>query len=200
VVVVVVVVVSAESADSSEESMSAMTLFPAPAESAAPEKKSVANARLTAIRRGMTRILRVRALEALSTLLRSRRTTALRSDSAAVRKSRWKKRFPGRGVRCGIALLHFVRAPRPPHQRGSEDIRRRNGIETTIGVGWPNRSLDLGNCPEDHYSEGLPGNALGAMNGIDHSPSGGAATPKTLYRRLSRRDRTFHPKHYELYP
>ena len=137
--------------------MSAMTLFPAPAESAAPAKKSVANARLAAIRRGVTRILRVRALEALSTLLRSRRTTALRSDSAAVRKSRWKRLFRLVVSVVALPLLRFVRAPRPPHQRGSEDIRHRNGIETTIGLGGPNRSLDLGNLPRGSLTRGITG-------------------------------------------
>ena len=52
-VVVSVVVVSA--ADSVEGSIRETTEFPAPAENAAPAKKSVANATLTAIRLGATR-------------------------------------------------------------------------------------------------------------------------------------------------
>jgi hypothetical protein len=102
--VLVVVVVVASAADSLlVGSISATTVFPAPAENAAPAKKSVANATLAAIRLGATRTFFRRSRAVLSSCLRSRRTTALRSDSAAARKSVCKKLFEC--VRCGIALL-----------------------------------------------------------------------------------------------
>jgi hypothetical protein len=51
-----------------------------------------------------------------------------------------------------------------------DDIRRRNGIETTIGLRRLNFSLDLRNRRANPQHEGLPGNPLGAMNGIEQSP------------------------------
>ncbi|MEP6910769.1 MAG: hypothetical protein ABI896_10120 [Actinomycetota bacterium] len=47
------------------------------------------------------------------------------------------------------------------------DIRRRNGIETTIGLRGPANSLDLRNRGENHQSEGSPSDRPGAMNRID---------------------------------
>ena len=82
-------------------------------------RRSVANARLAAILLGPTRTLRLRSRVAFSSWLRSRRTTALRSDSAAVRKSRWKRPFPTRGVRCGIAFAPFISSAEAAHRRGS---------------------------------------------------------------------------------
>jgi hypothetical protein len=85
---VVVVVVSADSAELSAGSMNWTTVFPAPADRAAPAKKSVANATLAAIFLGATRTFFLRARVLRTNPLRSRRTAALRSDSAAVTKSR----------------------------------------------------------------------------------------------------------------
>ncbi len=167
----VVVVVSDDSADSLLPSSRLVTVSPAPADNAAPAKKSVVNARLAAIFRGATRTFFLRARVVMTSRLRSRRTTALRSDSAAARKSVWTRPFLPGFLRCGIALLRFVRAPRPPLRRGShDDVRGRNGIETTIGVRRHVHSLDLRNRRTNPQIEGLPGDPSGAMNGIELSP------------------------------
>ena len=70
----------------------------------------------------------------------------------------------------------------------------------TIGLSEANLSLDLRNRRGNPQLEGLPVGPLGAMNGIDKSPSGGAATPKTQFRRFFRRDPTFRPEYHELFP
>ena len=108
VVVVVVVVVSAVAADSLDGSISCTTPFPAPADSAAPAKKSVANARLAAILLGATRTFFRRSRAVSTSCLRSLRTRALRSESAAERKSTWARLFPVLCVACGICLLRSI--------------------------------------------------------------------------------------------
>jgi hypothetical protein len=82
---------------------------------------------------------------------------------------------------------------------GSLQHPRRHGIEVSIGLREANPSLDLGNRRGNPQLEGLPVSPLGAMNGIDKSPSGGAATPKTQFRRFFRRDPTFCPEYFQLF-
>ena len=114
--VVVSVVVSADSAGSWPDRGAATRGVRAGEKAPRRMKKSVANARLAAILLCPTRTLRLRSRVASAAGCAPQCTTAaLRSDSAAVRKSRWKRPFPTRGVRCGDCLcsVHFERRGRP---------------------------------------------------------------------------------------
>ena len=108
VVSVVSVVASELCADSLDGSIICTTPFPAPAERAAPAKKSVANARLAAILLGATRTFFRRSRAVSTSCLRSLRTRVLRSESAAERKSTWARLFPVLCVPCGICLLRSL--------------------------------------------------------------------------------------------
>ncbi len=86
---------------SSPGSRSWATVLPAPAEKAAPAKKSVANARLAASRRGATRILR--RLEGIT----------LSTPRAAASRTRLAVVLLKSCLRCGIPWLQLGWAPGP---------------------------------------------------------------------------------------
>src|SRR5439155_481657 len=140
-----------------------------PAESAAPAKKSVVKARVAAIRFGARRIFRLRAGELFSSSARSRRSTALRSESAAARKTSRVRLCPSRCLRCGIALLHSVE--RRGRHIGADLFHGIRGRKTESrrlsAVSDRAASLDMGKGSENHHREGFELRLPRAMNGSD---------------------------------